>query len=127
MSTAVYPSRLRKAPAMPPMSGRTLLETPRYNKDSAFTPEEREQFGLLGLMPSAVVSITSSNVASLPEMRPLLPEQPLPCCVGPFMFPVATSLTWPTRTTLSDPQRMRSRYSLALFVPVSSMSSAWKS
>jgi len=69
MATTVYPQRQRRAPALPPVTGRTLLETPRYNKDSAFTPEEREQLGLLGLMPSAVVGIEQQVELELEHLR----------------------------------------------------------
>ena len=38
-------------------SGYQLLDTPRLNKGSAFTEEERREFGLLGLLPSQVSTV----------------------------------------------------------------------
>lgn len=45
------------SPAPVPFRGVELLEHPLLNKDSAFTEDEREAFGLRGLLPPRVVSI----------------------------------------------------------------------
>ncbi len=39
------------------ISGKTLLTTPQLNKSTAFTMEERHQFGLLGKLPSSVETL----------------------------------------------------------------------
>jgi len=40
------------------LSGRDLLDTPKLNKGCAFTQEEREEFGLIGLLPHQVETLT---------------------------------------------------------------------
>lgn len=49
---------LRSGAALPvPLRGAAILENPVFNKDAAFTEEERELFGLRGLLPSRVATI----------------------------------------------------------------------
>jgi hypothetical protein len=40
-----------------PLRGRALLRHPLFNKDAAFSAEEREAFGLLGLLPARVATL----------------------------------------------------------------------
>src|SRR5215831_14106454 len=41
----------------PHLRGQALLESPSFNKDTAFTPEERRAYGLEGLLPHAVETL----------------------------------------------------------------------
>src|SRR5687768_8853488 len=41
-----------------PLRGRALLDNPFYNRDLAFTQEERAALGLEGLLPAAVQTLT---------------------------------------------------------------------
>lgn len=60
--TAHRPHRTRSRPAL---TGRHLLATPRYNKGSAFTREERRQLNLVGLLPPAVRTIDEQVAIAL--------------------------------------------------------------
>lgn len=44
-------------PVVCPYLGKDVLNIPSFNKGSAFTPEEREEFGLVGLLPVHVNSL----------------------------------------------------------------------
>ena len=50
MATAICTNG-RATPTSPPFRGSRLLDSAHYNKGTAFTLEERERFGLLGMLP----------------------------------------------------------------------------
>ena len=43
-------------------TGYSILRNPRLNKGSAFTQEEREKYGLLGMLPEAVETIETQII-----------------------------------------------------------------
>jgi malate dehydrogenase (oxaloacetate-decarboxylating) len=49
--------------------GRALLRDPRFNRGTAFTPEERSALGLEGLLPPAVLSIDGQARRSYAQYR----------------------------------------------------------
>lgn len=46
---------------MKSLRGKTLLNDPVQNKSTAFTREERERYGLQGLLPYGVTDIKNSS------------------------------------------------------------------
>ncbi len=69
MPSIMIDSKRRTPAQSPPFSGRALLGSARYNKDSAFSIEEREQYGLLGLLPTTALSIDEQVELALEQLR----------------------------------------------------------
>ena len=53
----------------PPCGGAQFLRDPLYNKGAAFSPQEREQLNLHGLMPSASLTIEQQVALELEHLR----------------------------------------------------------
>ena len=56
-------------PAHVPYQGHALLEHPLLNKDVAFTEEERDRFGLHGLLPTRVLTIEEQVTLEVEKIR----------------------------------------------------------
>ena len=65
MSSIMIDSKRRTPPQTPPVTGRALLGSARWNKDSAFSIEEREQYGLLGLLLPGVAPAAKGSAGSV--------------------------------------------------------------
>jgi malate dehydrogenase (oxaloacetate-decarboxylating) len=68
LRTAHAAARLGQ-PATVPLRGAELLSDELLNKDSAFTEEERESLGLLGLLPPQVLGIEAQVALELEHVR----------------------------------------------------------
>jgi malate dehydrogenase (oxaloacetate-decarboxylating) len=61
MATTTFPTST--------LRGRELLQNPRYNRGTAFTPEERVALGLEGLLPAGVLSLEDQVARSYEQYR----------------------------------------------------------
>ena len=67
MKTALSMTRETSVPV--PHHGADLLEHPILNKDTAFTEEERDTFGLRGLLPPGVTTIEEQVDLEMEHLR----------------------------------------------------------
>lgn len=50
------------------LTGKTLMTTPQLNKGSAFTEEERKQFGLMGKLPSTIETLEQQKIRAYQQL-----------------------------------------------------------